>query len=194
MEIKNRKRIGLALSGGGVRAAAFHSGVLKYLAEKGKLEDINHISSVSGGSLFTGLVFSINSGRWPSSKGYMEQVLPQIKKTFTVTSLQVRSLRVRSFNNFLINNPGSGFYFMIGTSPVESVKAFRKSDVKIAKKLLQYNWLSEKGIKLAAGYKTTLKRMTEKEFDIISRHGYETAKWNFELFGKGFVNNSKEER
>ncbi|HPF07510.1 MAG TPA: patatin-like phospholipase family protein, partial [Spirochaetota bacterium] len=68
MERKNRRRIGLALSGGGVRAAAFHSGVLKYLAEKGKLEDVNHISSVSGGSLFTGLVFSINSGRWPSSK------------------------------------------------------------------------------------------------------------------------------
>ena len=390
MDKKKNKRIGLALSGGGVRAAAFHSGVLLYLAEKGKLEGVNHISSVSGGSLFTGLVFSIGNSRWPSSKGYREQVFPLLKKTFTTTSLQgetaakllfnplnwrfifsranivastiekkwfinlalkelpkrplwsingttgenglrfrvkgedfgdyelgytnipdyklanamamsaafpfgigplclkidklkwrkkeswnsnryienykppfkklhlydggvydnlgletffdtgrqvikkqsavdmvivsdassllkeesipnvwnpnravrvvnmilsqVRSLRVRSFNNFLINNPGAGFYFMIGISPEESIKAFRKSDVRIAGKLLQYDWLSEKEIRLAAGYKTTLKKMSVKEFDIISRHGYETAKWNFELFGKGFINNSKGER
>ena len=42
--------IALALSGGGIRAMVFHLGVLKYLSEQNKLEEISHISTVSGGS------------------------------------------------------------------------------------------------------------------------------------------------
>lgn len=385
----NQKRIGLALSGGGVRAAAFHSGVLLYLAEKNKLEFVSHISSVSGGSLFTGLVFNINNSKWPSSKEYIDKVFPQINNIFTTTSLQfktilslifnplnwrfifsranivaltiekewgvklklkdlpkkplwsingttgengvrfrvkgkelgdyelgytdipdyklanamamsaafpfgigpltlmagnykwrkkiewnsnkfidnyklpfkrlhlydggvydnlglepffdtgkqeikksgsadliivsdasslllkepipnilnpgravrivnmilsqVRSLRVRTFTNYLFEKRESGFYFLIGTYPEESIKAFKKADLNVSKKLLKYEWLSDNDIKIAAEYKTTLKKMTTKEFDIISRHGYETAKWNTELFNSDFVN-SKEKR
>jgi NTE family protein len=47
---KNLK-IGLALSGGGFRAAAFHLGVLKKLAGLGILENIDNISAISGGSI-----------------------------------------------------------------------------------------------------------------------------------------------
>jgi len=387
MNKEKKDRIGLALSGGGVRAAAFHSGVLKYLSEHNMLESVNHISSVSGGSLFTGIVFSINNSKWPSSKEYIDKVFPQINNIFTTTSLQfktiiylllnpfnwkflfsranvvaltiekewnirstlndlpkkplwsingttgenglrfrvkgkeigdyelgyadipdyklsnamamsaafpfgigpislkinklkwrkklnwnsnqfienykppfkklhlydggvydnlgleplfdsekqkiknesavdmvvvsdasslltkesiphllnpkravrvvnmilsqVRSLRVRSFNNFLINNPGTGFYFLIGTFPEELIKKFQKANLTAAKKLLRYKWLSEEDIKIAAGYKTTLKKMTPNEFDIISRHGYETAKWNVELFYNDFINQKR---
>jgi predicted acylesterase/phospholipase RssA len=42
---------GLALSGGGFRATAFHLGVLKRLRELGLLEQIDFLSTVSGGSL-----------------------------------------------------------------------------------------------------------------------------------------------
>ncbi len=49
--------IALALSGGGIRAMVFHLGVLRYVAEQERLEDIQCISSVSGGSLVTGLIF-----------------------------------------------------------------------------------------------------------------------------------------
>lgn len=100
MDKKNRKRIGLALSGGGVRAAAFHSGVLLYLAEKNKLELVNHISSVSGGSLFTGLVFSINEKNWPSSQVYKSRVFAEIKKTLTSTSLQFKTFLKLVINPF----------------------------------------------------------------------------------------------
>ena len=55
-----KRNIGLALSGGGFRASIFHMGVLKYLAEKNKLEEISYISSVSGGSLLIGLIYSLN--------------------------------------------------------------------------------------------------------------------------------------
>lgn len=44
-------RIGLALSGGGFRAVAFHLGVMRALHDRGVLDRINVISSVSGGSI-----------------------------------------------------------------------------------------------------------------------------------------------
>ena len=48
-------RIGLALSGGGLRAAAFHLGCLRALHDRGLLEQVSTVSGVSGGSLVTAL-------------------------------------------------------------------------------------------------------------------------------------------
>lgn len=52
-------RIGLALSGGGYRAAAFHIGTLKKLHELGVLSKIDVMSTVSGGSI-TGAYYCLN--------------------------------------------------------------------------------------------------------------------------------------
>jgi NTE family protein len=49
------RRIGLALSGGGSRAIAFHLGCLRALHDRGVLEKISVISAVSGGSVVTAL-------------------------------------------------------------------------------------------------------------------------------------------
>jgi len=46
-----KKRVGLALSGGGFRAAAFHLGVFRYLHSKRLLWDIDLLTCVSGGSI-----------------------------------------------------------------------------------------------------------------------------------------------
>lgn len=48
-----RKRFGLALSGGGYRAAAFHLGTLHALHRMGLLDKVDVISSVSGGSILS---------------------------------------------------------------------------------------------------------------------------------------------
>ena len=40
------QRIGSALSGGGVRTAAFHAEVLQYLASRGKLEKVVWMASI----------------------------------------------------------------------------------------------------------------------------------------------------
>jgi NTE family protein len=45
------KKIGLALSGGGYRAAAYHTGTLRALNRLGVLDKVDVISSVSGGSI-----------------------------------------------------------------------------------------------------------------------------------------------
>lgn len=47
----NNFKIGLALSGGGYRAAAFHLGTLKCLNKLGLLEKVDVISTISGGSI-----------------------------------------------------------------------------------------------------------------------------------------------
>jgi predicted acylesterase/phospholipase RssA len=44
-------RIGLALSGGGLRATFFHLGVIKFLRDAKLLKSVTHICSVSGGSI-----------------------------------------------------------------------------------------------------------------------------------------------
>ncbi len=85
-------KIGLALSGGGIRAAAFHAGVLKRLAERGLVEHVVHISTVSGGSLFTGMVYRVANYKWPTSSQYIENVLPTIRRILTTTSLQYDAL------------------------------------------------------------------------------------------------------
>lgn len=55
-----KKRTGLALSGGGFRAAAFHLGTLRQLHQMGILSHIDVISSVSGGSI-TAAAYALNT-------------------------------------------------------------------------------------------------------------------------------------
>jgi predicted acylesterase/phospholipase RssA len=53
-QAKTRVTLGLALSGGGSRAAAFHRGTTQGLSEVGLLDEVDSVSSVSGGSVFAG--------------------------------------------------------------------------------------------------------------------------------------------
>ena len=56
-EEREHPKLGLALSGGGHRAAFFHIGVLARLAELGLLRPIQVISTVSGGSIVGALYY-----------------------------------------------------------------------------------------------------------------------------------------
>jgi NTE family protein len=86
------KSIGIVLSGGGVRAAAFHAGVFQYLAEKNCLDSIQHVSSVSGGSLFVGLIFKLNGYKWPTSDEYLKNIMPAIQNILTTRSIHLKSI------------------------------------------------------------------------------------------------------
>jgi NTE family protein len=92
------RKIGVALSGGGVRAAAFHAGVFRWLAEAGLLEQVRHVSSVSGGSLFTGLIYHLSGYCWPTSEQYLNSVYPQLKECLTLKSLQKDAICRLIFN------------------------------------------------------------------------------------------------
>jgi predicted acylesterase/phospholipase RssA len=54
MNVPNRTagHLGLALSGGGSRAAAFHRGTLQAVRELGLIDHVERVSTVSGGSVF----------------------------------------------------------------------------------------------------------------------------------------------
>jgi len=62
MEHKKGGKIGLALSGGGYRAAAFHLGTMRKLNELNILNKIDVFSCISGGSLI-GAYYCLNSNR-----------------------------------------------------------------------------------------------------------------------------------
>lgn len=81
------KKIGLTVSGGGIRATIFHIGVLRWLAENNLLNKIKFISSVSGGSLCVGLVYSLSGNQWPSDEKFLKTILPAIKNLVTSTSI-----------------------------------------------------------------------------------------------------------
>lgn len=85
--------ISLALSGGGIRAIVFHMGVLRLLAERHFLEDIQRISTVSGGSLLVGLILQENNIRWPSSEQFMSVVYPSLREKLCQKSLQWGAFR-----------------------------------------------------------------------------------------------------
>ncbi|ULQ59394.1 patatin-like phospholipase family protein [Brucepastera parasyntrophica] len=85
---KDGLKLGLALSGGGIRATIFHLGILKFLAEAGLFNRIASISSVSGASLCIGLVLAKNNLAWPSGPEYLDRVLPEIEKTIMENNIQ----------------------------------------------------------------------------------------------------------
>lgn len=85
--------IALVLSGGGIRAMVFHLGVLKRLAERGMLERVTKISTVSGGSLLVGLMFQECQLAWPSSGVFLSEVYPSLRTKLCTRSLQWGALR-----------------------------------------------------------------------------------------------------
>lgn len=95
-------RLGLALSGGGLRAAAFHLGVLRYLAERSLLEQVNQISTVSGGSLIVGGIFAESNGSWPSSNRFLEAIFPSLRAM--LVSGDLFSLRALGIGNTIRSN------------------------------------------------------------------------------------------
>lgn len=68
--------IGLALSGGGSRAIAFHLGCLRALNQAGLLGDVSTISSVSGGSVLAALYCAM-PGDFDAFEAKARQILAQ---------------------------------------------------------------------------------------------------------------------
>lgn len=83
-------QIGLALSGGGSRAIAFHLGCLRILHELGLLERVKVLSTVSGGSVI-GALYAANEESFPAFEKKVRAVLsrgfvkPALRKIVTST-------------------------------------------------------------------------------------------------------------
>ncbi|HXB41906.1 MAG TPA: patatin-like phospholipase family protein [Bacteroidia bacterium] len=91
MGFKDNLKIGISLSGGGVRAAVFHLGILSKLADESLLEKIKMISTVSGGTLVTGMIYHANNNKWPTSKEFNEHCIKKVKHNLTKRNLQLNA-------------------------------------------------------------------------------------------------------
>lgn len=74
--------IGLALSGGGFRATLFHIGAVWRLIELGVLTSLTRVSSVSGGSIFAGVLASSwkNLSSSPTVANYRQLVVDPLRR------------------------------------------------------------------------------------------------------------------
>ncbi|WP_044539898.1 patatin-like phospholipase family protein [Bradyrhizobium sp. LTSP885] len=73
--------LGLALSGGGFRATLFHIGTCWRLIELGILPQLTRVSSVSGGSVFAGVLASqwTDVAKDPTPKSYQDLVVAPLR-------------------------------------------------------------------------------------------------------------------
>lgn len=71
-----RNKVGLALSGGGYRAAAYHIGTLRAIHRLGILEKVDVISSVSGGSI-TAAYYALNKDNY---EDFEKQFIKKLSK------------------------------------------------------------------------------------------------------------------
>lgn len=85
------KRIGLALSGGGFRAAAFHLGVFRKLDDLGLLKKMDLLTCVSGGSIAGGFLAT----HWNDG-----EVLDKLETYLRTKSIAVSSFLEGMFNPF----------------------------------------------------------------------------------------------
>ena len=86
------RRVGLALSGGGFRAAAYHLGVLKRLEELGVLAQVQALSTVSGGSI-TGALYALRCAEHGGAPGcYPVDKLIAELEPFLLDNLRGRAL------------------------------------------------------------------------------------------------------
>ena len=85
--------LGLALSGGGSRAAAFHIGTLQGLQEIELLDALDVISSVSGGSVFA---CAWLAARWKgySLDAFLNHMTQELAKGFVARSVSPRVLKL----------------------------------------------------------------------------------------------------
>lgn len=85
-----RSRIGLALSGGGSRAIAFHLGCLRALNDLGIMDNVKVMSTVSGGSVI-GAMYAAHNGTFPEFETKVRRLLawglarPAMRKAVTTT-------------------------------------------------------------------------------------------------------------
>ena len=99
----NGKRIGLALSGGGYRAAAYHIGTMRALHKLEILDKVDVISSVSGGSI-TATYYALNK-----NKGYEQfeqEFLSRLKHNVLWIAVLYLSLIIVIFSFLIYITPG----------------------------------------------------------------------------------------
>jgi NTE family protein len=103
-----REGLALCLSGGGYRATLFHLGATRRLHELGILGRLNTISSVSGGSIFAGMLAGLAIGRgWAEGLqiGDFEEDVAAPVRALTTEDLRTRPFLAHLLWNWAVPGP-----------------------------------------------------------------------------------------
>jgi NTE family protein len=101
------KKFGLALSGGGYRAAAYHIGTLKKVHELGLLGKVDILSTISGGSI-TGAAYCTHKENFETFEKNMTEILA----TKSVIGYVLKSWLFIRAALFCLMNLGISIYFL----------------------------------------------------------------------------------
>lgn len=104
--LSNLNRVGIALSGGGYRATAFHLGTLKKLHDMDVLNRVEIISTISGGSI-AGACYNAHTGDFNS---FYQDLYTGLQKKNVITNILLSWMGFR-FLVFILLFLGS-FYFL----------------------------------------------------------------------------------
>jgi NTE family protein len=116
--MRNGKRIGLSLSGGGYRAAAFHLGTLQKLNAMKLLDDVDVLSTISGGSI-TGAAFCLYKSEYPFFHSHMKEriqtknVITQVLLSWSFIRLVLFVLAMLAFAIYMLYTPWPWAVFIV---------------------------------------------------------------------------------
>src|SRR5687768_10539673 len=88
-----RKKIGLALSGGGFRASLYHLGLVRFLRDAGILPQVTHITAVSGGSILAAHL-ALNWSRYNGSASEFDAAASEV---LAFVRLDIRNRIIRRY-------------------------------------------------------------------------------------------------
>lgn len=91
-----------------------------------------------------------------------------------VATDQVRSLRARMLMEYFKQNPGSGAYLRLGLA---TKKVYSRSPVEGKPAL------TDDEVRLVSQIETTLRRLSDSEFSLLFRHGFEVADATLSTYG-----------
>ena len=145
--------IGLALSGGGSRAMAFHLGCLRALHGEGLLEQVSTISAVSGGSVL-GALYCQTPGDFAAFETKTRQLL---KRGFLRPALWQAAASLEGLKA-LAN------FAAVGTDRLLAFVACRVLGILRLRKRVGISWLSQSPIRRGASRTTILRKVLSEVF------------------------------
>ncbi len=113
---KRTHKIGLALSGGGSRAIAFHLGCMRALYDRGLLDSLDVISAVSGGSVIAAM-FAFSNDSFEEFDNKVNALLKEGLDTNIAKEFLLSKVWVHELLTYLIKMPTSVYARLTGRQP-----------------------------------------------------------------------------
>jgi NTE family protein len=115
--VNSPRKIGLSLSGGGYRAAAFHLGTLRKLNQMGILDEIAVISTISGGSI-VGAAWGVYEGDYDA---FHNEMIDFVTKRNVIREVLFSFITIRALLFLLFFLGIFGWWLFTPLAPVAPV-------------------------------------------------------------------------